>query len=121
MNREGDGEHRCRRQRVAYRRDAGVGRDLVEDERRRRSLSGVDEQRQAASAKIERMLDLQLKVTDQLEVRRAFALPDPGLQAVEQSRTECVVATARVAAGEDHDGCVSIGHGFRQADGRTGE
>jgi hypothetical protein len=50
------------------------------------------------------MLDLQLEIADQLETVGQTGGIEPGLQAVEKERAECVVAAARVAAGENHCG-----------------
>ena len=78
----------------------------TKDKRRVRLLPGVDEQRQAPSDEVQCMLDLPLEVADQLEVvgqtsaTRGF---EPGLQAIEEDRSECIVAAAGVAAGQNHD------------------
>ena len=78
----------------------------TKDKWRRRLLSGVDEERQAPSDEVQRMLDLQLEVADQLEVvgqTGEVSGLEPGLQAIEEDRSECVVSAAGVAAGENHD------------------
>ena len=78
----------------------------TKDKWRRCLLSGVDEQCQAPSDKVQRMLDLQLEVADQFEVvGRAGATRgfEPSLQAIEEDRPECVVAAAGVAASQNND------------------
>ncbi len=66
-------------------------------------MPGIDKQRQTPPGKIQRMLDLQLKITDQLEtVGQALGI-EPVLQALKQQRPERVIAAARVAAGKNND------------------
>mgnify|MGYP000908904585 CR=1 FL=1 len=76
--------------------------DRAQREGRRRALAGIDEKRGAPILQIQRMLDLELEILDQLErVSQPFFV-QPHLQASEQQRPEGIVATAGVAAGE-HD------------------
>ncbi len=66
-------------------------------------VTGVDKQRQTAPGQIERMLDLQLEITDQLEAVSQPLGIKPVLQAIKQQRPERVVAATRVAAGQNND------------------
>lgn len=66
-------------------------------------MSGIDEQRQTPPGKIQRMLDLQLKITDQLEAISQPLGIEPVLQAIKQQRPERVIAATRVAAGKNND------------------
>jgi hypothetical protein len=95
-------EQRCRGKSVR-RGQGAIGRlHLTENKRGRCALAGVDEQRQPPAGQVQSMLDLPLKLFDQLEARSQPLLVQPGLQAVEEERSERVVAAAGVATGENH-------------------
>ena len=66
-------------------------------------MARINEQRQTPPGKIQRMLNLQLKITDQLEtIGQAFGI-EPVLQALKQQRPERVITAARVAAGKNNN------------------
>ncbi len=69
-------------------------------------MARIDKQRQTPISKIKRMLDLQLKISDQLEAAGQPLGIKPVLQPIKQQRPERIISTTRVAAGKNNDRCL---------------
>jgi hypothetical protein len=84
---------------------------FTKDKRRGCSVACIDEQRQTPPDKIQRMLDLQLKIADQLKTIGQSLGIKPSLQTIKQQRPERIIAATWIAAGKNNDRCL---HRFRR-------
>ncbi len=79
------------------------GRDLAQVEGGGGADTGIDEEREPTAGEVQRVLDLQLEVVDQLEIARVRPAAEPCGEAVEEPRADRVVAAAAIADGKDDD------------------
>ena len=99
-----DSQHGLRSERVGtVARERRRGRDSVKGERRGRPRARIDDEHESAMGEVERVLDLQLEVLEQLEVGATVAACHPVGEPVEQQRAERVVAAAAIADGDDEN------------------
>lgn len=75
----------------------GVGRACIG--------TGINEQGKLAPGQIKHVLDLQLEILDQFKLLGQALGVEPVGQAIEQHRPDSVIATARIADGEDDNRC----------------
>ena len=100
-----DAEDRLRSERVgAVAGERRGGRDPAKAERNRSPRPRIDEEHEPATGDVERVLDLQLEILDELEVVPHPPMREERVETIEQQRAERVVAATAIADGDDENG-----------------